>query len=126
MKSHPSKTFRARSWSSGGCSLTRGLTFLDLRETAVRLDIRAVDIAGRIGGQESDDGAHLVRLARAPLRHAADDIGHIGLPDLWLGQGGLQQGCQDRSRADRIDADAARFQLGGPGPGEAAYRRLGG
>src|ERR1700757_4427332 len=101
-------------------SPTLRLTASDRRHAATDRKVDARDEAGFVRRKEQGGRRDLLRAAEPPKRHRCGELGS-GLVGPFFGASLLLEDRRvDRTWADRIDADAAVFQLGRPGADEGA------
>src|SRR5579875_618156 len=92
-------------------------------EPAVDEERRRVHVGGLVGGEEQDGVRNLARLGEATHRdvhHAPLGLHRVGGVEL------AQERRVDRSRAERVDADAALGELDAELPREGEHAALGG
>src|ERR1700730_18742710 len=92
----------------------------DLRHAPVDNQFGTVDEAAVIRGEKHDGLGDFIRFARAPQGDRGRHVGRESL-DLLLGHATrLVSRGYNNARADRIDADLAVLQIGGPAAGQVA------
>src|SRR6267142_1133592 len=121
--------FRSYKCNSPGCTFHSGFLSVvtsDLRKATVDEQLRTGDIGGVVGRKENNRPRDLVGRAEPAERTS----GRNGLAALLARRSRGEQVSEsrriDRSRAHRVDANTARFQIGRPSAGKGPHGGFGG